>query len=101
MRKGTTPTHTFELPVAMVNAIKSVEVTYSQNKQIVLQKDTWDCIIDGNVVSVTLSQLDTFKFRDDVNVEIQVRVLDNAGNAFASSIMCVSCERCLSDEVLL
>lgn len=100
MRKGTTPTHVFEVPSAMAGNIRSVEITYSQKRQIVLQKDTYDCTISGNTISVTLTQLDTFKFIDDINVEIQVRVLDNADNAFASNIMCVSCDRCLSEEVL-
>lgn len=100
MRKGTTPTHTFELPAAMVGKVRSVEITYSQRKQVVLQKNTYDCTINDNTISVTLTQLDTFKFIDDVNVEIQVRILDKANNAFASKIMCISCDRCLSDEVL-
>ena len=101
MKKGTTPTHTFELPEAVVNTIRDVEITYSQNRRVILQKDMYDCTIEGNIISVTLTQADTFKFMDDVNVEIQVRVLDDAENVFASNIMCVSCERCLSDEVLL
>ena len=100
MRKGTTPTHIFEIPAEMVGNVKSVEITYSQKRKIVLQKDTYDCTITGNTISVMLTQLDTFKFADDVNVEIQVRISDNGGNTLASDIKCVSCYRCLSDEVL-
>ena len=99
MRKGTTPTHTFILPITG-DTIKGVEVTYSQNQKVVLQKDIDDCTIDGNVLSVTLTQLETFEFADGMNVEIQVRVLDEDDNVFASNIMCVPCHRCLSDEVL-
>lgn len=100
MKKGGTPIHTFEIPPELVGNIKSVEITYSQKKQIILQKNTEDCTINENIISVTLTQLDTFRFTDDVNVEIQVRILDEAGNVFPSNIMCVSCDRCLSNEVL-
>ena len=101
MRRGSTPTHIFEIPDALVGNIRSVEITYAQKKEIILQKDSYDCDIDGNTISVKLTQSDTFRFADGVNVEIQVRILDNAENAFASDIMCVSCDRCLSDEVLI
>ena len=100
MRIGTTPTHTFEMPTTMVGNIKSVEIIYSQKNNIVLRKSTEDITINDNLVSVTLTQEDTFKFADGVNAEIQVRVLDKADNAFVSNIMCVSCDRCLTDEVL-
>lgn len=99
MRKGTTPTHTFVLPIT-ADTIKNIEITYSQNNEIVLQKDIYDCTIEGNVVSVTLSQLETFAFADNVNVEIQVRALDHTDHVLASTISSVSLERCLSDEVL-
>ena len=100
MKKGTTPTHIFELPVELAGNIKSVEIIYSQRRHIVLRKHTDDCVIEDNIISVTLTQFDTFKFADDVNVEIQVRVLDQVDNVLASNIMCVSCDRCLTDEVL-
>lgn len=100
MRIGTTPTHTFTLPIGK-DRIRSVEITYCQNKVVVLQKFTSDCTIDEKSVSVTLSQVDTFEFIGGVNVEVQIRVLDINDNTFASDIVCVSCERCLSTEVLI
>lgn len=99
MRIGTTPTHTFELPFN-VAVIDAVEITYCQNKKIVLQKNEDDCTMGENIVAVTLSQQDTFKFTPDVNVEIQIRIVGTDGNVYASDIMCVSCGRCLSDEVI-
>lgn len=99
MRKGGTPTHTFELPTTLVD-IKNVEITYAQNKQVVLRKSTSDCTVTDNQISVTLTQEDTFRFTDGVTVEIQLRLLDNVDHVFISNIMRVSCDRCLSDEVL-
>ena len=100
MKIGTTPTHTFTLPVGE-DSIKSIEITYSQNGKIVLQKYTRNCTITGNTASVTLSQLDTFEFKGGVNVEIQIRVLDKGNKVFSSDVMCISCDKCLSTEVLI
>ena len=100
MKVGTTPTHSFTLPIGE-DRIRSVEITYCQNGEVVLQKYTDDCTINENIVSVTLSQMDTFEFMGGVNVETQIRVLDIDDNTFASNIVCVPCERCLSTEVLI
>lgn len=99
MRIGTTPTHTFTLPFD-TEIVRAVEITYSQNGKVVLQKDERCCTLDGNTISTKLSQVDTFEFDECVNVEIQIRVLDYNDQAFASDIMCISCGRCLSSEVL-
>lgn len=100
MKIGTTPTHYFALPFD-VSLIRSIEITYGQNGKVVLQKDERDCTMEGNTVSVELSQLDTFEFKGGVNVQIQLRVLDINGTVSASEIMSVSCQKCLSDGVLM
>jgi hypothetical protein len=99
MRKGTTPTHSFAIPIE-TETIQAVEVTYCQNKQIVIQKNINDCVMEGKTIQTTLTQNDTMKFKDDVTVEIQIRVKDDNGTVFASDIMSVACQRCLSSEVL-
>lgn len=99
MRIGTTPTHEFILPFG-AELVSGVEITYCQNKKIVLRKGENDCEIAGNVVSLTLSQEDTFKFIGDVNVEIMIRVVDVNGKVYASDIMKLKCQRCLSNEVI-
>ena len=99
MRIGTTPTHKFTLPFS-TEMIDTVEITYCQNKKVVLQKYNRDCTMSGNTVSVTLTQEDTFEFAEGVNVEIQIRVVTTDDTALASDIVKVSCQRCLSEEVL-
>lgn len=99
MRIGTTPTHQFTLPFD-VETLLALEITYSQDNQVVLQKREQDCTMEGNMVSVTLSQEETFGFDEYMNVEIQLRVLTTGNNVFSSDIFNVSCKRCLSDEVL-
>jgi hypothetical protein len=99
MRRGTTPTHTFTLPFN-VDLIEDVEITYHQSGKEILQKGTRDCVLNDKTVSVTLTQDDTFNFTDNINVEIQIRVQTNSGEVLASNIFRVSCEKCLSEEVL-
>lgn len=98
MRTGTTPTHVFTMPFG-VDMIKELEITYAQNGKTVLTKYKEDCVLEGNTVSVTLTQQDTFEFGSS-NVSIQVRVLTLDDNALASDIITIRCERCLSNEVL-
>lgn len=99
MKIGTTPTHTFTLPFD-TEIIQAVEITYSQNGNVVLQKNERDCTMIGDTISIKLSQLDTFEFDEGINVEIQIRVLTTDECVFASDIFSVSCKRCLSGEVL-
>ena len=99
MRIGTTPTHRFTLPFD-TDTITAIEITYCQNGVVILQKETNDCTKDGRVITVKLSQEDTFKFAPSVNVEVQIRVMGDDGTVFGSDPMRFSCQRCLSDEVL-
>lgn len=99
MRKGSTPTHTFTMPPETAGKISAVEITYTQNKQVILQKREQDCTIEGDVVSVTLSQEETFLFKDDVNVHIQIRI-KVGGKVIPSDVIRVSCDECLSSEVI-
>ena len=99
MRIGTTPTHTFTIPIS-VDMVKAVEITYCQAGNIVLQKYIDDCVLEGKTIRTTLTQEDTFLFNHEVHVEIQLRVLDLGGAAFASNIMTVDVEECLSKDVL-
>ena len=99
MRKGTTPTHIFDLPFP-ASLVQEAEITYMQGGQEVLKKHLADCKLEGDNISVTLTQAETFLFQGEGCVEIQVRVKTEAGDVLASNIMRTSCERCLSCEVL-
>lgn len=99
MIRGTTPTHIFTLPFG-IETIKTIQIIYAQNGAEKLTKSNADCTLEGNTVKIRLTQEDTFKFADDVCVEVQVRVLTTGGDALASRVMRVRCHDCLSDEVL-
>lgn len=99
MRMGTSPTHVFTLPFS-VDLVEVVRVIYAQNGKAVLELDEDDCTLDGNTIKAHIAQESTFMFTAGVNVEIQLRVRTSDGNAMASNIICVSCERCLSEDVI-
>lgn len=99
MNRGTTPTHTFSLPFS-TSLIKTVKVIYSQDDVVILCKRINDCSFDGNKIATTLTQEETFAFDCKKNVDIQLRVLTNAGDSLASNIVTVDVGKCLDDEVL-
>jgi hypothetical protein len=101
MKIGTTPTHTFTLPDNIDDtAIKEIEISYSQKGSVILTKKTNDCALSDRVITVKLTQQDTFAFNPSLWVEIQVRLLTNAGDAMGSDIFKCTAEKCLSSEVL-
>ena len=99
MRRGTTPTHTFTLPID-TSVVKSVRITYRQNRKVVLTKETEDVAMEGNQISVKLTQEETLAFDGSTGAEIQVRVLSFSKDALASDVMRVSISDILDDEVL-
>lgn len=99
MRLGTTPKHTFTFPFE-TDLIQELKITYSQNKKIILEKYLANCEVDKNSVSYELTQEETFKFENGVNVEVQARVLTMGGDVLASDIRIITAEKCLDREVL-
>ena len=99
MIRGTTPTHTFTLPID-TKLLTSIKITYAQDDRVIFSKNTEDCRLEGNTVKVTLTQEETFKFEADKHVQIQVRVLTNTGDLVSSSVMCVTVGKCLDGEVI-
>ncbi len=103
--RGTTPYHTFILPMNVDN-ISKIYITYLQNGQIVVEKTESDCVpleseplenasINGEeegetyTFAVHLTQEDTLGFKfwpaAEKNIAvIQIRVLDTDGEAYAS-----------------
>ena len=99
MRRGSTPIHTFTLPVD-TSIIDKLRITYVQQGEIVLIKTKDDATLAGNTIVVKLTQVETLKFCANRAVEIQVEALTSAGDKLQSDIMCVGVDRCLNNEVL-
>lgn len=99
MIRGTTPTHTFNIPFD-TSLVDEVKILYAQDDVVVIEKTTADCTLDYKKISVTLTQEDTFAFDCKKAVEIQLRVLTTAGEALATVPEKVGVTKCLDNEVL-
>lgn len=95
--RGTTPTIEYILPENVsASAIKRLNVAFSQNGNLILQKSISDCVIDGNIITVKLSQKDTLRFKKG-DVSMQIRIVTNDDEAFASDEMVTSVSEILRD----
>lgn len=71
--RGTTPLHEFELPLPL-EIIKDVRVSYGQNKKVIFVKEKDECKIEDGKLSIRLSQEDTFMFRPEKKLYIEIRI---------------------------
>lgn len=99
MIRGTTPTHTFVLPIQR-DLVKKLRIIYAQRDNVLFVKEMDECIWEENTVIVKLTKEDTFLFELDCPVQIQIRILTQTDDSIASDIKLVSVDKCLEDEVL-
>lgn len=97
MVRGTTPTHSFSIPFD-TSEIDELFLTYSQNGQVVFEKQKEDCELIDNEIRVHLTQDDTLLLSDKKQTEIQLAVKTRGGDVFRSNIINVSTERILHDD---
>lgn len=100
MRIGTTPTHTFELPFEG-ELVKKYEIIYSQRGEVLVCKTESDGKLEGNVITVQLSQEDTLKFDPNTLIDIQTKILTVDDKVITSDIYSDMPYRCLKPEVLV
>lgn len=98
MIRGTTPTHIFKLPfeTAMCNKVK---IVYAQNDVVIFKKAAEDCDMDGDTISLELTQEETLMFDCKKPVQIQLEILTGGGDVLKSLIKLVSVGKCLDEEV--
>lgn len=99
MIRGTTPTHSFELPFD-TEIIDKVKIVYAQDDIVIFEKKKEACACDGNLIEVCLSQEETLRFDCKKNVQIQIEVKTKDGKVLKSEIISVFVGKCLDDEVL-
>lgn len=95
LRRGTTPTLTFETPYTK-DDIADGWITFKQYDCIVIDKNIADVTFIGSDIVLQMSQKETLKLYDGV-CTIQVRLRLKDGNAVASNIVCVKVEDVLKD----
>ena len=99
MRRGTTPTHIFTVDIDLTDA-SAVFITYSQLREVVLEKGMDDLTITPEEISVKLTQEDTIAFHDEYDVEIQIAAKFEDGSVIRSQIIRTDVQRILKDEVI-
>ena len=100
MIRGTTPTHTFNIPFD-TSTVSEVRVIYAQNDEVLFTKSKTDCVLENSTIKVTLTQEDTLKFDHTKAVQIQIRILTINGDALASIVEQIGVAKCLDNEVLV
>lgn len=86
MRRGTTPTLTFNLPFN-VEEIRNCEVYFSQGDSLVIEKPMEDCVLEDTTLQVTLSQADTLALDEEEKCEVQIRFVFLDGSVAATEII--------------
>ena len=99
MIRATTPTHIFNLPFE-TSTIKELMISYAQRRNVVIEKFKDDCVFDGKMIALTLTQRDTLKFSDRRPVEIQLRVVTTSDTALAGDITEIEIGRVLDGDVM-
>lgn len=99
MIRGTTPTITITAAGLSEISIDRAYLTIKQ-KSNVIEKELEDMAIDGDVLTVTLSQEETLSFTAESTAELQLRVLSRGGTAYASQIISTPVGRILKDGVI-
>ena len=101
MKRGTTPINTFILPSYIdTSEIAEVMVIYSQNDVELFHKDTAECAVAGNEISVRLTQEETLSFDHNINLEIEVWIKTNGGDVLGSYTINTDVEKCLRNGVM-
>lgn len=98
MRQGTTPTIQITINDIDLNEMQNIYVVFEQNGYI-LKKESSDLDVEGNVISVLLSQEETLKFKEGT-CNIQLRMITKGGVAIASPIKTTKVYRVLNKEVI-
>lgn len=98
MRQGTTPTIQITINDIDLNEMQNIYVVFEQNGYI-LKKESSDLDIEGNVISVLLSQKETLSFKEGT-CNIQLRMITKGGVAIASPIKTTKVYRVLNKEVI-
>lgn len=96
MRRGTTPTITFNLPFD-VSTVRNCEVYFAQNDELLVTKEMEDCVLSGQTLAVTLTQAETLSFDDDVKLEVQARFVFTDGSVDATNIIKQKVKEILKD----
>lgn len=96
---GETPTISLQCPF-VCNCVEKASISFGQEKVLILEKELPDCQIDGDTISVTLSQEESRMFDPDKYVvDIQLSIVIRGRRAI-SDIIQVPVKFCYRGETL-
>ena len=98
MRRGTTPTITYNVDVDLTSAVE-LYVTLKEGGLVVIEKSIDDIEVTDKTITITLSQEETLKL-DPGQVLMQIRAKMPDGSALASNIMTGDVEQILKNGVI-
>lgn len=97
--QGTTPEHTFTIPVD-TGTLSRARVVYVQNKKRVIVKYMDELTFNGNTVKVQLSQAETFMLDHKKKVKFQLRSKTKGGDVLNSEILEATVAECIDKELI-
>lgn len=102
--QGTTPTHTFTLPLDLAD-IKRARFVYSQRGEVRVVKDSANAespvqLSEGKAIA-TLTQEETFSFEPCAVIELVLRILTVNYEALESDPVLLTCRESADKEVLV
>ena len=71
--RGATLTQTFRMPCSL-DGLDDVSMTWKQGAKIVLRKALEDFTVDGNMLRIKLTHLETLAFEEGVQVTAQAKL---------------------------
>ena len=92
MYRGTTPTHTFDIPF-LSTELSELTISYLQDGKVVLQKSLEDCIVEDYVVKVTLTKADTCEFKHTFPVMVQLQITTTGGKTYVDNVSTFNAKR--------
>lgn len=100
MIRGTTPTITYNFPFA-VSGIDKIRIYFIQGNETLITKTENDCTFDGQAVSVTLSEEETYSFSAKKRLETKSRFLLSSGTVGGTKPKFIDIEETGGDKEIL
>lgn len=95
--RGTTPTIDFTFQTVSPAEITVAYLTIEQNEVKVLERDLTSATVGEHDIAWKLTQTETLKINERVNLRIQIRYKLSDGSAYASQVFNVSPYEILKD----
>lgn len=96
LRRGTTEPISYDLPFP-ADRLAAAYITVQQNDETVIEKKLEDMAIDGNRISVKLTQTETLALESGVFAMVQLRARDVNGDSYDSEVELVTVGMLLKD----